>query len=183
MNKDTFLHILEKNLTAFDKIEKQEIMHDFYEYFAEALARGESERDISQKLGNPEQIAKELMCERGIEIEENSVSNQTSLLHVIGTTVGLIFLNITFMLGIVASIVGLLGGLYIMSVVFVLSPFIFLFETIQLETFNPFQFFSTITLVGVGILILLALIPATKFFVKLFKKYIKWNIRIVKGGH
>lgn len=183
MNQATFLRILEKNLDGFDESEKKEILNDFTEYFSVAIERGESEYEISKKLGNPEDIARELRLERGIEIHPVESNNKASVWHILGATIGLIFLNLTFMLGVVLGIIGLLIGFYAMGIAFVFSPLLFLIDTIRLQTFEAFHLFASIALLGAGIILIYALIPVTKFFIRLFKKYIQWNIRVVKGGH
>lgn len=185
MDQATFLKILEKNLDGLSDIEKEEIRNDFNEYFAAAKEEGESESEICQSLGNPEQLAKEIRVERGVDVGKESRKNseQPGAMHVVGTTIGLFFLNVTIMLGVILGIAGILIGLYIAGITFLFSPIVFVIDAIRLKTFEFFDFFSSIALVGVGIILIRMLIPATKYLIRLFKQYVAWNIRVIKGGN
>ena len=57
LNRALWLHI--------SKEERKEILLDYEEYFSEGATRGESEEQISMRLGQPQSAAKALIAERG----------------------------------------------------------------------------------------------------------------------
>lgn len=59
MNKNEFLHVLQKELNPLGPAAISEILADFEEHFANGLARGKSEDEITAELGNPAEIAQQ----------------------------------------------------------------------------------------------------------------------------
>jgi len=59
MNKNEFLHVLQKELSPLGPNAVSEILADFEEHFANGLARGKSEGEITSELGNPSEIAQQ----------------------------------------------------------------------------------------------------------------------------
>ena len=59
MNKNEFLRVLQKELNPLGPAAISEILADFEEHFANGLARGKSEDEITAELGNPAEIAQQ----------------------------------------------------------------------------------------------------------------------------
>lgn len=57
MNKSEFINRFEKAMGNMNWEDKKEIIYDYEEYFANALAEGKTEEQAAEELGNPEEIA------------------------------------------------------------------------------------------------------------------------------
>ncbi|MFS0784350.1 DUF4097 family beta strand repeat-containing protein [Bacillus sp. 1P06AnD] len=60
MNKKEFLDLLQTHLTNLSKDDVQDILYDFNEHFDNGALSGETEEQITAKLGDPLEIAQEL---------------------------------------------------------------------------------------------------------------------------
>lgn len=60
MNKDHYLKLLKRYLGHINNDEKQDILNEYETHFYSGKQEGKSEEQISQELGNPKSIAKEL---------------------------------------------------------------------------------------------------------------------------
>ena len=101
----------------------------------------------------------------------------------IGLTIGLSFLNLIFVLGPAIALGGILLGGWGASIGLILSPFLQLIGIIL--GFNQayaFEVFLSIGFSGLGILLLFGMYYVTIFSSKVFIKYCKWNVSVVKGG-
>lgn len=67
MTKKEFIHNLEAALRAVPENERLEILSDYEEHFRAAAAAGEREEDTVRALGNPADIAREILDASGIE--------------------------------------------------------------------------------------------------------------------
>lgn len=67
MNREQFLKSLENGLKKLPQEECDDILHDFEEHFSNGLTDGKTEEQISDALGSPKQIAKELVAASHIE--------------------------------------------------------------------------------------------------------------------
>ncbi|MTD38295.1 DUF1700 domain-containing protein [Erwinia sp. CPCC 100877] len=96
--------------------------------------------------------------------------------------VGILSLNFILMFWVIfAIIMGFFSG-WLASILLLFSPI--LGGVSVLASFNDasmFQLFLSIFLSGIGIIGLVILVPLTKFFGKLLKLYLQWNIRVLKG--
>jgi len=97
MSEQEFIRQLQEALSRIPERERQEIVDDYCEYFRDGLAAGRSEADIAAGLGDPRQLARELMARHHIERWESRKSFG-NLFAVVGAIAGLGFLN--FMLAI-----------------------------------------------------------------------------------
>ncbi len=61
MNKNEFMHILQQELKVLGPETVTDILADFEEHFANGLARGKSEAEITAELGDPLEIAQQYM--------------------------------------------------------------------------------------------------------------------------
>ena len=182
MNRETFLQELSYHLSALPKEERNDILNDYNEYFENGLLEGKSESEISENLGSPEMIAKELNISNTFAKVEDKMT-VSNVMGAIGLTIGLSFLNFIIVLGPALAIAGILLGGWGASIAFILSPFLQLIGIIL--GFNQayaFEIFISIALSGLGILLLIAMYYVTLFSSKVFIKYCKWNVSVVKGG-
>lgn len=92
MKQQEFIRQLQAALRRLPESESQDIVADYQEYFRDGLAAGRSEEDIAAGLGDPQQLARELMARHHIARWESrkSIGN---LLAVVGAIAGLGMLN------------------------------------------------------------------------------------------
>ena len=182
MNRETFLQQLSDQLRALPVEERNDILNDYNEYFENGILEGKTESEISENLGSPAIIAKELNISNTFAKVEHKMTF-SNVFSAVGVTIGLSFLNLIFVLGPALGIAGTLLGGWCASIAFILSPILQLISIIL--GFNQayaFEIFLTIGLSGLGILLLIAMYYITIFSSKVFIKYCKWNVSVVKGG-
>jgi uncharacterized membrane protein len=92
MNQQEFIRELQDALVRLPQQERQEIIADYQEYFRDGLAAGRSEEEIAAALGDPRQLARELMARHHIARWEDrkTVGN---LFAVVGAIAGMGLLN------------------------------------------------------------------------------------------
>lgn len=180
MTKVQFFNELEQMLHKVPEQDRQEILYDFKEHFAAGLAEGKREEDIVTELGNPKTIAKELLLDYRIEQAEKEKSAK-HIVQAIMATVSLSFFNLIFVFGPVVGMIGLYIGLSAMAATLILSPLAWL-VSLLFEPVNVWnQFFVSLVLCGSGILLGIGLYYFGKFLYDVLLKYVKFNLRIIKG--
>lgn len=182
MNREQFLQQLSNHLSALPKEERNDILNDYNEYFENGLLEGKTESEISDNLGSPELIAKELNISNTFaEIDRKMTFS--NVFGAIGLTIGLSFLNLIFVLGPAIALGGILLGGWGASIGLILSPFLQLIGIILgFNQAHAFEIFLSIGFSGLGILLLFGMYYVTIFSSKVFIKYCKWNVSVVKGG-
>lgn len=182
MNKNEFLLELERSLAKLPDDERADVLRDFEEHFTFGIEEGKSEEEISRSLGTPQQIAKELLASYHIEQVETKVTAK-NLLRAIWAVISLGFFNVVIVLGPFIGLVSLLFSGWVVSVSFVVSPLLVLFKgALYPETFAWFELFFSMVLAGLGIFLVQAMYYVTKKGQLGLVKYLKYNVRIVKGG-
>ncbi len=183
MTKKQFLNQLDSALKSLPADERQDILQDYREHFVIGMEKGNSEEEIAASLGSPTQIAKELLAAYHLEKVETTTSTG-NILRAMWAVVGLGFLNLVFVLGPFIALTGVMVAGWTAGIALVLSPVIVLADTIMHpETFHPFFLFISIMLSGLGLLVTIGMYIATKAVAKGFVRYLKFNMKIVKGGY
>ena len=182
MNKQQFLNRLDQSIQALSKEERQDIIHDFEEHFAFGEEEGKSESEIAASLGSVEKIADELLAAHQVEEDiMETTSNNTA--KSVAITIGLILFNLIIVVGPFFGLIGVLFGGWVASISFVLSPILFLINIIIYPgIFMMFELFVVIGLCGLGLLIGILMFLASKGIFNLTKRYIQFNVQLVKGG-
>lgn len=183
MTKEGFLQTLERSLQKLKEHERKEILYDFEEHFAAGLAEGKTEAEIAKELGDPKLIAKEILVDYRIAQAETDRSVK-HMIQAILATVSLSFFNLIFVLGPALAMVAVYISLCGIALVLVLSPIGWLVSFLfGFGGGNAIQsFFGSILMSGVGLILSVGLYYFGKFLYELSLKYIKFNLRIVKGG-
>ncbi|WP_080875300.1 DUF1700 domain-containing protein [Oceanobacillus timonensis] len=180
MNKLDFLKELKVYLQDLSSQEQKEIIQDFEEHFEMGRAEGKTDEEIVRSLGSPQQIAKELQPQ---EIEQYSAnqSEQSPSLR-IGMIIGLLFFNLIIVLGPAIGFAGIILSIWVVAFSFVAQLFIAGIQwIIQPVSFYLFELFTSITLAGIGLLIFTGAKYITNAAIRIFSKYIAFNVRLVKG--
>lgn len=180
MNKEQFLKQLEASLKRLSLEERQDILQDYEEYFTIGIEKGKSDQEISASLGNPRQIAKELLASYHLQQVEQSTS-AGNVMRAVWAVIGLGFFNLVIVLGPFIALIGLVFSGWLMSVAFILAPFAILIN-LFIGELKLFDLFSSLGLSGIGIFIAMGMYVATKALFKGFIRYMKFNVSLVKGG-
>lgn len=207
MNKEHFMIELKLSLRDLSENDRQDVMSDYVEHFENGLAQGKSEEQIAKELGNPKQIAKEILAMYGVEpkakgpefsqgdwvaFEANPIyqenhylpkENHDGLFKRLLKGTGLLFFNLIFVLAPVLTVLGILFAGWLVAITFSLLPLAGIYMLITaFSTIALFQFALTIVFCGVGLLLIALSYPLTLLFAKLMKRYVLWNIYVVFGG-
>ncbi|MDA9471684.1 DUF1700 domain-containing protein [Enterococcus sp. 5H] len=95
---------------------------------------------------------------------------------------GILSLNFLFAFWFIFAIILLFFSGWLIAVAFLFSPILGGFHVLSgLNDGSMFQLFASIFLFGGGIIGLLIMTPLTKFFGKVLKGYLHWNIRVLRG--
>jgi uncharacterized membrane protein len=182
LNKDQFLTKLEVSLKKLPSDERQDILQDFEEHFTIGLAEGKSEEEISSSLGAPQQIAKEMAATYHIEKVE-ATATTGNIFRALWAVIGLGFFNIVIVLGPFIAIAAIIIAGWAVGVSFVASPLLVIANVIVFpQTFELFDLFFSIGLVGLGLFIVIGMYFATRSVTIGLVRYLKYNVSVVRGG-
>lgn len=109
MTKDKWLEKLRKGLNGLSKEELEDILADYEEYFYDAMEKGRSEEEITNSLGDPVKLAKQLKADSRIKTAQANM-NVKNVLKATFAIVTLSLFNIIVMLGPITAIIGLIVG-------------------------------------------------------------------------
>lgn len=182
MNKKQFMDQLESLLKGISAEERKEILQDYEDHFTFAMEAGESEEQISASLGSPRQISKEILAAYHLEKAESS-STIGNLGRAVWAAFGLGFFNLVIVLGPAVALAGVVLAVWAVGITFTASPLLVLFNAlIYPETFELFELMFSLVLSGIGILLTIGMYFATRALGKGFVNYLKFNVKLVKGG-
>lgn len=189
MTKEEFLHSLSSQLRALSAEERAEMLYDYEEHLREAMEQGLSEEKAVESLGSPKIIAKELLADYYVQQAEHQTSVE-SVSRAIFATISLGLLNLIFVLGPVLAVTGLLLGLFALSVGMIMGPLAAAMGFAFASAFIPFgilwsgtSIFPLLFVVGLGVLLLVLTLLLTKWLGQAFLAYLKFNLKVIKGGH
>lgn len=124
MNKREFLAELASALQRIPEGERQDIVRDYEEYFADAAHAGRTDAEVIATLGQPAHIAKQLIADHHLSRAQSNLT-LASFLKATLAVVSLTFFNLVFILGPLIGAIGFLFGLWLASISFVITPFIY----------------------------------------------------------
>jgi uncharacterized membrane protein len=197
MNKVEFLHILELTLVSFKIEDKKEILYDYEEHFRIGEENGKSEAELIEELGDPKNIALQYNNSSQLETKEekpklSSNLEERPIIVPIIATLALLLFNLIFILGPYLGVAGTLFGLFVASVGITIGGIAMVLGIIIIPIFSVFSGsingFSSVVIMflglgttAMGLLFTIGMSYVVKYFYKLTIKYIKWNIRVIKG--
>ncbi|ASK61863.1 hypothetical protein CFK37_06660 [Virgibacillus phasianinus] len=182
MNKEQFLRKLDSSLQRLSSDERRDILHDFEEHFAIALTEGKSEEQISDSLGSPTQIGKELLANYHLE-KVGTTASTGNIFRAVWAVVGLGFFNLVIVLGPFIALAAVVFAGWASSIAFIASPLLALVNiVIYPGSFELFDLFFSISLTGLGLFIAIGMFYATRTLTDGFVRYLNYNVKLVKGG-
>ncbi|KIX91175.1 hypothetical protein TP70_04345 [Staphylococcus microti] len=181
MTKREYLNTLYYHLKYIPEQEKQDIVAEYDNHFIEGMRDGKTEEEIIATLGDPKAIAKELVADSTVSQVEETKSARNMLAAVL-SVIGLSFLNLVIVLGPLLTVLGILLGIGIASIVMIGTPLIllwvhFFYDSIQLVTSDWYASFGYL---GIGLMLYVLCFYLTKWTFILLVKYLKFNIKLVK---
>jgi len=181
MTRNKFLKELENALGQLPAPERNDILEDFEEHFEIGFADGKTEDEIATSLGSPTQIAKEMIANHHLGTAGQHAT-PGNILRATWAVIGLSFFNLVIVLGPFIGLVGIMIGGWIASGAFVLSPLLLVLSLLTNQGNSYFEFFVSIVLCGIGLLLGLVMYQLTKWLSSGFIRYLKFNMSLVKGG-
>lgn len=182
MKKDEFLQELKRLIHKIPEHDQAEILLDLEEYFADGLLDGKTEEEITASLGPPKGLAKDLLAAHHLEKAETTISSG-NVFRAMWAVLGLGFFNLIIVLGPFIGLVGVLIGGWAASAGFIAAPLLVLANYVLYpDTFEWFDVFASSAFCGLGLLGAIAMYTVTKFLQSGFVRYLKFNMRLVKGG-
>lgn len=190
--KGEFMDALRHYLSDFSNVEKEEILYDYEEHFRIGMESGKTEDELIKELGSPRDIAAQYRNTDDNVINDNKVNSNQSIGGSIGIFIALAFFNLVFVLGpylgIVATLIGmccgaiatLIGGLGIIIGI-ILIPIFPGLVSIPNGIPEVSIFLVGIGTIALGILFCIGMFYLIRFFVEITVKYVKWNIKTIKG--
>lgn len=192
MNKQEYLNTLNKYLKNISKEDKEDIMAEYETHFISGVEDGQTEEEISQELGHPKDIAKEINATLAIDRAEstNGVSN---IWQAIISVMGLGILNFFVILIPFVIIISLLFGFITTTLSLLVTPFMLVVKGVYngfdaIQTIDIYVAIQTIDIYvvlasfGLGLILFTITYLLTKWSYKLIVKYLRWNISVVKGS-
>lgn len=143
-------------------------------------AEGKTDEEIVRSLGSPQQIAKDLQSTQQYEKVPVNHSEQNQFPRIgiiIGLFSSILLLSLLFYrycrddFGHMGYCFFFVAQLFIAGVQWIIHP----------ESFYLFELFSSITLAGSGLLIFIVINYVTNAAIRIFSRYIAFNVRLVKG--
>ena len=189
MNKKEFLDNLSKYLRGIPEEDEKDIVSDFEEHFEMGKKEGRTEEDLAKSLGDPKALANQLRASLTVAQAEKETT-AVNITRAVFASLGLGFFNLIFVLGPFITVLGLLLAFFITAISITAAGIVGLLGTIFSPLFpeyfnlivNPaVGIFASIGAVCFGILFFIGDIYLTGGFFRLFIRYIKFNVKIVRG--
>ncbi|QDY84581.1 DUF1700 domain-containing protein [Paenibacillus polymyxa] len=184
MNRKQFLTEVEQRLSPLPTEARRELLSDLSQHFDYGLVNGQSETEIAHQLGNPEDIAQEALKEvTNVDWNVSPPLRQGSFARNLFTFLGLLLLNLLISIPMMATLWVVWASLTTVAVTFVAAPLLSVMDYVLNSTFYPTKFFFSITLTGMGLLLL----PGVRYLLLLMVKgtvrYWKWNQITLRGAY
>lgn len=190
--KEEFMDALRHYLNDFGNDEREEILYDYEEHFRIGMESGKTEDELIKELGSPRDIAAQYRNADDNVMSNSKVNSNQSAIGSIGIFIALVFFNLVFVLGIYLGILGTLIGMCGAAIATLVAGIVTIICTIispilpgLINVPNGIPDIS-IFLVGIGTtalgaLFCIGMFYLVKFFMAVTVKYVKWNIKTIKG--
>jgi uncharacterized membrane protein len=208
MNKEEFFKTLDAAFTGFTWSEKKEIMYDYEKHFKIGLENGKTEEELIAELGDPEDIANRYKLDSGNKKiilnepvnkqytndykpykEDKSTIENVSISII--AVISLLIFNLIFILGpfigLVGGIIGLFAGAISalaaglgLTLGTIFAPFMPYFISLPENIPATASILFGIGTTAFGALFLIGDCYIAKYFFIGTKKYINWNLSIIR---
>ncbi|MGA2918480.1 HAAS signaling domain-containing protein [Methanoregula sp.] len=190
-NEQDYLNTLKDRLTGHvSREDLDDILSDYAEHFSIGKSEGRSEEDLCRALGSPDDVAREIRASYLVKKAEQSCGAR-NIWSAVVATLGLGLFNLAVVLVPFILLIALLTVIFVAGVVLViLGPLLLLVSIVQMlgiTVSTPWAspLAGIVISVGIsvaGIFLIVAALGLGKFFYRVGIRYLKWNIRIIRGG-
>lgn len=183
MSKQEYLQLLNRYLTRVSPEERKDIINEYETHFISGKEAGKTEDEISQELGNPKEIGREMSASAAMDKAETS-RNASNVTNAVLAVMGLGILNFFVITIVIATLFSVLLSLGVATLTFLATP-LFLLIKGMIDGFGaivPLDIYISFTCFGIGMMLFTITYLAYKWSFVLFMKYLRWNIKVVKGS-
>lgn len=176
MNKKQFVNILREQLRPLAETERQDLLQDYEAHFEAGMQMGKTEEEIAQDLGDPMELARDILGERFeyVRFSPKSEHNSSPARKIL-VAISLVFLNLVAVpFGIAAW--GIWFSLTVCAVLFILTPIISLADVILYGNSALVKVFLSMVLAGIGIFLGLGMAKTWSVLKHTTIRYVHWNI-------
>lgn len=189
--KEEFMDALRHYLNDFSDSEREDILYDYEEHFRIGIESGKSEDELIKELGSPRDIAAQYKTSED-ETEFDSHDRRESIGGSIVIFIALLFFNLLFgiwffvaigaiLIGVTCGCIGIfVAGIGCIACVLI-YPIFPQYIDISPQIPHAAVFFAGIGTIALGILFCIGMFYVLRFFGRYFVKYVKWNIRTIRG--
>jgi len=189
MDKKEFMDRLSKSLKGISSQEKMDILGDIQQHFEMGASEGRTEQELAESLGNPVILGRQLKANALVDIAEKDAS-AGNITKAVFASLGLGLLNLIFVLGPFILLAGVLLILFGAAIAVTAVGITGFFASILGPLFP--QYFSSMIqpaagafasagITCMGLIFFIADIYLARAMYRVFIKYIRFNIRIIKG--
>ena len=190
MNKQEFMRKLKGSISGLPEAEKQELLADYEEHFESAIAAGKTEEETALALGNPKQIGRSMELE-GLLGDGSTEGRGRRIVRALFASTSLGLFNAIVIVGPYAGLVGGMLGLWAGAGALALSGVATILTLIAAPLFPSIIFvgginiaalvFASIGASALGVLAVFGMWKLTRLFLEMTRRYVLFNLRIVKG--
>ncbi|MFC5701517.1 DUF1700 domain-containing protein [Cohnella faecalis] len=177
MNRQEYMELLAYYLSSLPDEEREELLRDYDAHFAFGLQNGKKESDIAQELGNPAEIASEIV---GPGFSAPVRRPGPDAARMTGVSIMLFFVHLV-MLPLAVAFWSLFVAYCAVTLAFILSPVAFLLDLLLYGDYYQTKLFVSIGVMGVGMLLATFLPAAFRKWSKVSIGYGKWVARTWRG--
>lgn len=193
MDKEEYLKKLAKLVKKLPEEDKEDILSDYEEHFRIGMEKGRTEEEISEALGDPENVAKQIKADYMVKKAENKPS-PGSIIEAVLAVAGLGLFNLMFVAGpslllavVIVSLVVAGFAVILIGILTMLSPLLQVFFPQYIHLPVTGGFWGTLIMVvgGIGVTVMgtffvIIMAYAANRFYKMVIKLLKSNLDDIK---
>lgn len=184
MIRQQYLQQLWELLASVPEPIKRDWMYDYEEHFRIAVENGQTEEEAAAELGDPRQIAKELLLGYRVEQAADKNGSIASVSRAVLAAVSLGFFNLIFVLGPYIALLAILVAFYTVSLALCLVSLGAIWESIWGTDLTYLQGSSlAAVLMGLGILTGIGTHRLARGVARMTLNYLKFNSRMITRGN
>jgi uncharacterized membrane protein len=183
LSRNEFLQTLESLLHAVPEMDRREMLYDYEEHFQIGVENGKSLNELTEELGDPYTIARDILADyHGAKLIPEKKKRGVGKKLFIGF--GMFLFNVLFIAAPVVALFAVVISFWLVALVLTLSPFVLITSSFLGYSYESFavNFFVSLTLLSLGMLLGIGMINVTKYFYRVMIRYGRFNVRVVRGG-
>jgi uncharacterized membrane protein len=177
------LQTLESLLHAVPEMDRREMLYDYEEHFQIGVENGKSLKELTEELGDPYSIARDLLADyHGERLVPGTSKRGVGKKLAIGFCMFLF--NALFIAAPVVALLAVVISFWLVALVLTLSPIVLITSSFLGYSYESFavNFFVSLTLISLGMLLGIGMLSVTKYFYRVLIRYGRFNARVVIGG-